>query len=534
MSGKSGRSIWLGITVILAAIAAIYHPAVTFPFVWTDHAEIEEKTLVPESLAEMGRMLIQPKGTAKAPSREAHLRDKPASSYAYYRPTKALTYGLDDQIGGSAPWSYHLTNLILHAACCVLLLLVGREIFGARLPFLAESVALLHAVMPLHVEAACWISARSDVLWGLFTLLGILILQRARRSSPGWRRHLLLSATGLLVLLAAGSKESGLAMAGILAAYSAVFEDVQGESWLRRVSRECWAPLAGAALYLVLRLGVVADIDVGKLGAGVNLWTMLDLFGRNLLQSFVPVNLRLADTVEVVSGPTLSGLLGPLFMLAWLYAGWRLRKKSPVLLFSAAGWLMAIAPVSQVFVLLHPRGERYLYVPAFFAELTLGYVCWHLAGQLKKPALQWAAIASGAAVLAGLMLVSHVRASSWADERLLFARAVIDEPRCAECWNNLAYAEAVRGNYHEAELACRQALAIDRSHYRGARDGFSLRYILIRSLLLQGKGHQALPWIWQLIRKGGPGPANTGLLLEALVQAAVGGSLTPGLLFFGD
>jgi hypothetical protein len=95
MSSQFSRSVWLGIVAIGAAVAAIYHPAVTFPFVWTDHAEIEEKTLVPTDLDELARMLVSAKGTAKPQAREAYLKDRPKGAYAYYRPSKALTYGLD-------------------------------------------------------------------------------------------------------------------------------------------------------------------------------------------------------------------------------------------------------------------------------------------------------------------------------------------------------------------------------------------------------------------------------------------------------
>jgi tetratricopeptide (TPR) repeat protein len=205
-----------------------------------------------------------------------------------------------------------------------------------------------------------------------------------------------------------------------------------------------------------------------------------------------------------------------------------------VILFCAIGWLLSIAPVSQVFPLLHPRGERYLYVPALFAEVTLLWILWNLALRVPKTVMRWAVILSGIAVLASLALLSYSRALPWADERLLFSTALLEEPECAECWNNLAFAEAVRGNYEKAEIACRRGLAIDRRQFMGARDGFSLRYILIRSLLLQGKGHLATGWIWQIIRKGGPQPANLKLLLEAMGQAAASGRFHPGLLLYGN
>jgi 4-amino-4-deoxy-L-arabinose transferase-like glycosyltransferase len=507
--------------LVAAVTVALYLPALWFPYVWTDHSEIEGQTLVPTSADDLVRLFTMPKGEAKARARQEYQqrgeRAEAKKRYAYFRPVKALTYGFDWAVGGGRPWSFHLTNLLLHAGSCVLLLLMGRRLWGKRLPYLAEAVALLHAVSPLHVEAAVWISARSDVLWSLFTLGGVLLLLRSRESRRPWACHL---GTGAMVLLAMGSKESALATVGILLLVSVVIADERRPDWWRRLLGEGAAPVAALVAYLLYRLLVIADVDLGAVGGrpGPGFWSILHLFGLNLLQSFLPVGLTVADTLEIRSGPSLLGVVGALGWLAWLLVGLRLRRKSPVLLLCALGWLLAVAPVSQIVPLLHPRGERYLYMPAVFAELSLVWLLWNLAGMLRQANARRILAGAGIVALVGLVLFSFVRSRPWADERRLFAEAVMEEPNCAECWNNLAYAEAVRGRYRHASAACLQALSIDTRRYRTARAGFSLRWILAKSLLLQGRGHQAVPWIKQIIEKHGPAPASLNMLAEALVQ----------------
>ena len=122
-------------------------------------------------------------------------------------------------------------------------------------------------------------------------------------------------------------------------------------------------------------------------------------------------------------------------------------------------------------------------------------------------------------VLAGLMLLTHVRALPWSDERWLFAEAVSKQPNCAECWNNLAFAEAVRGHYRQAARDSLEGLSIDTRRYRGARDGFSLRWILAKSLLLSDQGRRAIPWLMEIISKVGATPANLEMLAQAYALA---------------
>ena len=84
----------------------------------------------------------------------------------YYHPLTVLTYKLEFSLFGLQPLPYHLTNLLLHAACCVAVYRFLSAL-GARPPsaFLA---ALLFAVHPVHAEPAAWISGRKELLWGLF------------------------------------------------------------------------------------------------------------------------------------------------------------------------------------------------------------------------------------------------------------------------------------------------------------------------------------------------------------------------------
>src|SRR3989454_2774889 len=106
---------------------------------------------------------------------------------------------LDVQLYGSNPAGHHATNLLLHVANVVLLLLVLVRTTGALWP--SAAVAALFALHPLRVESVAWVAERKDVLSGLFGLTTIWAYARyAERPDPG--RYALVALSLALGLMA--------------------------------------------------------------------------------------------------------------------------------------------------------------------------------------------------------------------------------------------------------------------------------------------------------------------------------------------
>jgi tetratricopeptide (TPR) repeat protein len=122
------------------------------------------------------------------------------STYAgYWQPLTWLSFQLDQQIFGPAPWGYHFTNLLLHVANTVLLFWAFLWMTGAVWPSFV--VAAFFALHPLHVESVAWVTERKDVLSTLFWMLTLLAyVKYARR--PGLARYLLVLSMFVLGLMA--------------------------------------------------------------------------------------------------------------------------------------------------------------------------------------------------------------------------------------------------------------------------------------------------------------------------------------------
>lgn len=136
----------------------------------------------------------------------------------HYQPLTYLSYAIDHALFGLDPAAYHRTNILLHAASAVLVMLLTRRVLalvdaggtaragavaprpGAGHTFIAAGAAIVWGLHPLRVESVAWITERRDVLSCLLLLGATLAyLQHAESGMrPGRGRWYALT----LVLLA--------------------------------------------------------------------------------------------------------------------------------------------------------------------------------------------------------------------------------------------------------------------------------------------------------------------------------------------
>src|SRR5687767_13897334 len=95
-----------------------------------------------------------------------------------YRPIPVLSFFLNSMMSGQKLWSYHLTNLLLHAGCVQLLFSFIRRWLGAGKIKAAGVGAAFFALHPWLAEAHVWINGRSDPFALAFALGAALVLLR--------------------------------------------------------------------------------------------------------------------------------------------------------------------------------------------------------------------------------------------------------------------------------------------------------------------------------------------------------------------
>ena len=105
---------------------------------------------------------------------------------AFFRPVVLLSYAVDHALWKNQPFGYHLTNLLLHFGCCLLVYRLARDEELSR--YCALAGAGLFATHPVHVESVAWISGRTD-LWCAFFFLASFLAQIDLRPQGNIRNY---------------------------------------------------------------------------------------------------------------------------------------------------------------------------------------------------------------------------------------------------------------------------------------------------------------------------------------------------------
>lgn len=141
--------------IVIAAVLITYIPAMRGGYIWDDDRYVTKNITLRDS-AGLKRIWFDVGATPQ------------------YYPLVFTSFWIERRIWGARPAGYHLTNVILHAANAVLLLVALRRL---KIPG-AWVAATLFAVHPVHVESVAWITERKNVLSGMFYLGALLAYLR--------------------------------------------------------------------------------------------------------------------------------------------------------------------------------------------------------------------------------------------------------------------------------------------------------------------------------------------------------------------
>ena len=342
--------------VIAAAALLAYHNSFGVPFVFDD------------DMAIVANPSLRNLWTAWRPPPE--LTGLPISG----RPVVNFSFGLSYAISGSAVWSYHVINLLVHLASGMVLFGVVRRTllqpgwaprFGAHAWELALLAAALWTLHPLQTESVTYISQRAEALVGLLYLLTLWCFIRA--IEPGakskWGRWAFVSC-----LLGMATKEVMVSAPLFVALYDRAF--VAGtwrEVWVRH--RKLLLALASTWLLLgwfVVQEGGARGQSAG-FGLGVPWWAYLlkqcEAIVLYLRLSFWPYPLVLDYGTGVVW--SVADVWWQALIVVSLFLGtlWALVRQ-PALGCLGAWFFMILAPSSSVVPLVGQTiAEHRMYLP---------------------------------------------------------------------------------------------------------------------------------------------------------------------------
>jgi protein O-mannosyl-transferase len=352
---------------------------------------------------------------------------------SFFRPLVSMSYAADYAVWGPKALGFHLTNLLLHFGC---VLLVYRIATREKIPPAAAfCAAALFAVHPVHVESVAWICGRTDVIATLLVLAAFLVHRRAEEGQA-----LRWLAAGLLFLPALFAKE----VAATLPAIVALDRWLRTEGEPRRIGRALSAALPFAfalAVYVGVR-SIVLRGGAELLHLGPVEWAATAAFvaARYLTLLVLPVSLDAHYPYAA-----LDGFHDPLAIVGLLMVA--IVAAAAVVLFrrsrADAFWLLWI-PITLAPVMLFGRfgdvlmADRFLYLPSVGLAILFGRGCALVAS--FSPVRRAVPIAACALAICALAWTSADRTQVWNDDITLFSDMARTSPSSALVHANLGMA----------------------------------------------------------------------------------------------
>lgn len=449
MTGK-GLTRWAVLSVLFCVTAlAVYAGGLNNPFHYDDYHHIVNN----HHLRDTGKVpdYFHPwKGRMYFSGTEQKAR--------HYRPLLLVSYAFNYQAGGYNPVGYHLYNLLLHVAGA---LLVAALAVKARLPFpWAAGAGLAFLLLPFHTEAINYISARSSLQSGVFTLAALLCFVHARTGTGGVRLASLAGAFAL-TLLALLTKEVAVVIPLLFLLYDLVYPPPKEARWGIH-GYGLHAVLMGAALGFLIWQGhasyflhVLAGGGDAR-GVGDNLWLQAQVLVKFVRLMLLPTGLSIVHAFPGAEGPNLLSAACGLLLAGATALAIIMRKRMPLLLWGWGLFLIVLLPTTLL-PMNTPLQESRAYAAA--AGIVLAVIALLQRLSMRVGTGRQHVLAGGLILL--LLGVGTVgRTPVWSSDMRLWSDAVAKAPTNFRAHTNLGSAYHAEGDLAAAVAHYRRSIEL--------------------------------------------------------------------------
>jgi len=480
-SGTTEKTHWRFLFALALFPALLYANTLGNSFHYDDDLLILNNRNV-HKLSSVGHFFVSPQ----------LISDVPLSGY---RPLTMTSFALNYAVGGDSATGYHLVNVAIHIACVLLVYaaaLVLMRAFGVpRSREAALAAALLFAAHPINTQPVNYISGRSTLLVGCFSLACFLLYARSREEGGATRRHAFLAGSLAAYVCALLSKEEAVAVPGLLVAYELLRARFQLDGkrlWGILVGLLPFALLTFGFLVLVVQtLGVVGDTQQAR-GIGENLLTQAKVLFIYLKMIALPTNLSIDHVV-----PTLESLFEPvaavsaLGVVALLGGALLPARAAPVVPFGI--WWMAIAliPTSTLVALRLALNEQRLYLAAVGILLIAGAGYGHMLERaaVGRRGMKRALICGLVAVLVALSGLTVRRNTQWRSPLSVWSGALRIYPDSLRANSQVANQYLMMDRAEDALAPAKRAVEV-------GPDVVEARLVLAKTYLRLGSHREAL------------------------------------------
>ncbi len=252
---------------------------------------------------------------------------------AYYRPLLTVSLIFDAQLGGTSPFIYHFTNIIIHLITSSLVfLLLKRLNYDKGLAFL---FALIFAAHPVLTQAVAWIPGRNNSLLAMFVYASFIFFLDYfdRKKTSSLIGHMFFFA------LAMFTKESALVLIPLVLFYLHVIAGDKLISFTKIKLVAIWLPIT-TIWFIFRKTALEQPIQYSMEGMFksilINSSGLIQFIGKILFPFNLSVLPLVKDTTFIYGILALSLILVAILMTK--------TRRHPYILFGAAWFLLFLLP----------------------------------------------------------------------------------------------------------------------------------------------------------------------------------------------
>jgi len=393
----------------------------------------------------------------------------------YWLDPTPLSESLNYLIAGLDPFTYHLTNIILHSLATILIFFFLRLFFQTEASFIG---ACLFAVHPIHTEAVTWVSGRPYIILALFILGAYLLYQRAcgfpvagtsssekgRRAIPGKDAESFSPAHYIISLLVFTYFIIQHISFYFLFPFFLILSDVTGGIW--RKSWRLWLPYLGiVAIRLILaRVEVMIRVTAvaKEIGTGIT-WTnpffnLVYSFFSHMSLMLWPVKLTLYHEPAIISSFMLKvGIAALLLLLCSLPF---IFKKAREIFFAIMLFILFLAPTYSPVMVSWLVAERYTYFPSVALSIMLSFSCERYIIPMRNIHRRNLLLGLIIFIIASYAVRTVIRNEDWKSPERFWRQTALVSPDSPRSHNNMGDVYSQEGNIQGAIKEFTRAIEI--------------------------------------------------------------------------
>lgn len=361
-----------------------------------------------------------------------------------YQPITTLTYAFDYAIYGMSSQGFHISNLLYHFIAIIMVFILLSKFFDNKL--LIFFLTLLFSVHPTNVETVAWVSARSNILYTIFYVAGLIFYLKYLQES---KKNKYFFIVFLFYGLSCLSKSAAITFPFTLLLFDIFFDKIT----FRKIIEKIPFLIVSIVIGLITIDARINNSDIIDLSSHYNSTeVVLSVFYSVFMYIkifFIPYSNSAFYIYPEKNGNNLtvefyvSLILSAICFIILLIIFYKRNKK---VLFGLFFFLISLFIMLKFIATgLQFMADRYIYLPMIGIIIAVGY----LFDKFFKKYLLYSSL------LLSIISISFICRTvfynnCWENEKLLFSQTLKTQPNAVPCKNLLGVAYRKQGNIGEA------------------------------------------------------------------------------------